>query len=35
MGEHAAALYQAMVDDDGANTDFSGMINFLKTMKRD
>lgn len=34
MGEHAAALYQAMVDDDGANTDFSGMINFLKTMKR-
>ncbi|MFK5980557.1 MAG: 3-hydroxyisobutyrate dehydrogenase [Rhizobiaceae bacterium] len=34
MGEHAAALYQAMVDDGGANTDFSGMINFLKTMKR-
>lgn len=35
MGEHAASLYQAMVDNDGANTDFSGMINFLKTMKRD
>ena len=34
MGEHAANLYQAMVDGDGADTDFSGMINFLQNMKR-
>jgi len=34
MGKHAANLYQAMVDGDGANTDFSGMINFLQNMNR-
>ena len=34
MGLHATELYSAFVDTGHANTDFSGMINYLKTLGR-
>jgi 3-hydroxyisobutyrate dehydrogenase len=34
MGEHAAAIYSAFVEEGNAGTDFSGIIRYLEKMKR-
>lgn len=35
LGKHAAQLYQTMVDEGFGETDFSAMINFLRTQKNE